>query len=351
MPARFPIPDTGRIGTVYQPLLFIILLITALTLGFDQGVHPHLTVVFYNVENLFDTIDDRHKNDNEFLPGSERRWTSDRYLHKIGNLARVLYAIDSSDLPAVIGLAEVENGVVLEDLTSLTALKGAPFEIILEEGEDPRGIDVALLYRTDRLKYLSHRPIPSSRSSRTRDILYVRLLTPAGDTLHIFVNHWKSRTGGVRETDSKRVENAGFLRAVIDSLFKLPAMPYILVMGDLNDEPCDESVAMMLGALPLSHQPAGRELYNLFYQSWEEGKGTLWYRDWDLFDQIIVSGAFLKAARKKGPVILPPFGYIFRPSWILDYSEHRAGIPSRSYQKGYKGGYSDHLPVYTVIEY
>lgn len=339
-------------------------LLAGFTPGFSQQVSQQLKIVFYNAENLFDTIDDPHKNDNEFLPASEKAWNGDRYTQKLANVGRVLIAIDSLNLPAVIGFAEVENRRVLEDLVQTTPLREAPYEVILEEGTDPRGIDVGLIYRTDNLTYISHRAIPSSATSKTRDNLYVKLLGPAGDTLHIFVNHWKSRTGGAEKTLPKRLENASTLRQLVDSLFAMNAFMRIIIMGDLNDEPADSSVSTALHALRVEKKPASENLYNLFYESYLEGDGTLWYRGWALFDQIIVSGSLLSKKRGTIPVINPPEGTIFRRPWMLE-RQGKAGsgkplsggekeaVPLRSYdsKRGYLGGFSDHLPVYITLQY
>ncbi len=324
-----------------------------ITSGFCQKGKQQLKVVFYNVENLFDTIDDKHKNDNEFLPGSDKEWNSNRYYQKVSNLGKVFVSIDSLELPAVIGFAEVENNAVLEDLIRLTPLHNAPYQVILEEGSDPRGIDVALIFRTDKLKYLSHRAVLASTEFKTRNILYVKLLGPEGDTLHLFVNHWKSRSGGEEKTRPKRIENATLLRAVVDSLFTLNPSTRILIMGDLNDEPSDESVALALEAFPVDKKPASGELYNLFYKSYEEGKGTLWYRDWDLFDQIIVSGSLISKKRSTVPSINPPVGYILSKPWMLDPEGAKEPTPFRSYayKRGYVGGFSDHLPVFITLQY
>ncbi|MFC2101728.1 endonuclease/exonuclease/phosphatase family protein [Bacteroidota bacterium] len=333
--------------------ILVFLALVTISSGFGQKLKQELKVVFYNVENLFDTIDDTHKNDNEFLPGSKKDWNSERYSQKISNLGKVLVAIDSVNLPAIIGFSEVENRAVLEDLVRLTPLHQAPYQVILEEGADPRGIDVAMIFRTDKMKYISHRAIPASREFRTRNILYVKLLGPAGDTLHLFVNHWKSRSGGEEKTRFKRVENATLLREVVDSLFSLNPSNRVLIMGDLNDEPSDESVALALEALPVEKKPASGELYNLFYHSYKEGNGTLWYRDWDLFDQIIVSGNLLGKKRKNRPAVKPPQGMIFSEPWMLDPAGAKEPTPFRSYayKRGYVGGFSDHLPVYVVLQY
>lgn len=321
--------------------------------GFGQKGKQELKVVFYNVENLFDTIDDPHKNDNEFLPGSDKQWNSARYLQKLTNLGKVLVAVDSMDLPAVIGFAEVENHEVLDDLIRLTPLNRAPYRVLLIEGTDPRGIDVGMVFRTDKLTCLSHQAVAASHEFGTRNILYVKLLGPDNDTLHLFVNHWKSRSGGEAKTRPKRLENAQLLRAVVDSLFTLNPSVRILIMGDLNDEPSDESVSKALHALPVPKKPVPGELYNLFYQPYSEGAGTLWYRDWDLFDQIIVSGELLSRKKNHTPSIDPPEGVIFNQPWILDPGAASEPVPLRSYdyKRGYLGGFSDHLPVYVVLHY
>jgi len=333
-------------------ILFFLVLFSIYS-GFGQKQKQQLKVVFYNVENLFDTIDDKHKNDNEFLPGSDKAWNSERYYHKVANLGKVLVAIDSLSLPAIVGFAEVENREVLEDLVRLTPLHRAPYQVILEEGSDPRGIDVALIFRTDKLRYISHRAVAASREFQTRNILYVKLLGPAGDTLHLFVNHWKSRSGGEEKTRPKRIENATLLREVVDSLFAMDPSTRILIMGDFNDEPADESVALTLEALPVKKKTASGELYNLFYNSFKEGNGTLWYHDWDLFDQIIVSGNLISKKRRTVPSINPPAGYILSEPWMLDPEGAKEPTPFRSYayKRGYVGGFSDHLPVYIVLTY
>lgn len=333
-------------------IIFISLIISVVP-GYSQKEKQQLKVVFYNVENLFDTIDDKHKNDNEFLPGSEKAWNGERYQHKLANLGKVLVAIDSLEFPAIVGLTEVENRRVVEDLVHLTSLRAVPYRIILEEGSDPRGIDVAMIFRTDKLGYLSHNSFDASSENQIRDILYVKLLGPAGDTLHLLVNHWKSRSGGEEKTRPKRIENATLLRMVVDSLFTVDPSSRILIMGDLNDEPSDESVAMVLEALPVEKKPVSGELYNLFYSAYDEGKGTLWYRDWDLFDQIIVSGSLLSRKRGKPPVIVPPVGHIFNQPWMLDPEGAKEPVPLRSYdyKRGYLAGFSDHLPVFVVLQY
>ena len=309
-------------------------------------------IAFYNTENLFDTIDDPLKNDNDFLPSSKVAWTSQRYNHKLLNIARVLVAIDSVNLPAVIGMAEVENIGVLNDLITKTPLRKGKYQAILEEGSDPRGIDVALIFRKDVMHYISHKAFPAAQSFNTRSILCVRLADAKKDTFLIFVNHWKSREGGGNETETKRLENAASLKHITDSVFARNPRTNIVIMGDFNDEPGDKSLSQILGAG--AAKPDSKimptALYNLMYLRFLAGEGTLYYKDWDLFDQIIVSGNLIGKKQGKGAAILPPYSYIFRQDWMLYKNKAGDMVPDRTASsKEYFGGYSDHLPVYVIV--
>ena len=342
---------------VFLATLFLALGGYAQQPGNSQPIQPKdnkALVVFYNVENLFDTIDDPHKNDNAFLPGTTKDWDSEKYQQKLLHLAQVLGSAHPGKLPAIIGFCEVENKQVLEDLLQTNPLLHAPYGVVLEEGDDPRGIDVALAYRSDQYSPLGHQCLPGSRKFKTRHILYTKLLGPHQDTLHVFVNHWKSRYGGQAETEPKRVETASILRSVVDSLFKGDPKTRILIMGDFNDEPVDSSILNVLDANPLPKRitrNALPELYNLYYTSHQEGKGTLWYRDWDLFDQIIVSGILLTKKQRNRPYIRDHTGRILIDDQWLTEDTHGNKVPFRSYTRDYTGGYSDHLPVCIELQY
>ncbi|MEI6683927.1 MAG: endonuclease [Bacteroidota bacterium] len=310
-------------------------------------------VAFYNTENLFDTIHDLNKNDNDFLPDAKVPWTSQRYNHKLQNIARVLVAIDSVNLPAVIGMAEVENIGVLNDLISKTPLHKGNYQAILEEGSDPRGIDVALIFRKDVMHYVSHKAFAAAQSFNTRSILYVKLSDAKKDTFHIFVNHWKSREGAGNETETKRIENATSLRHLTDSLLARNPKANILIMGDFNDEPKDKSISEILGAGKPDQPVTPKGLYNLMYLRFLNGEGTLYYKDWDLFDQIIVSGNLLSQNKQgRGAFILPPWSTIFKQDWMLYKNKAGDMVPNRTASsKDYFGGYSDHLPVFVIVNY
>ncbi len=331
--------------------LLILLLTFALTAGAQKKSDP-FKIVFYNTENLFDTIDDPAKSDNDFLPSSKVGWNSERYYHKIHNIGKVLVAIDSVNLPAVIGMAEVENSNVLHDLITQTRLRSGNYQAILEEGSDPRGIDVALIFRKDVMNYVSHKAFLSATTFKTRCILYVRLTDRRSNTFHFFVNHWKSREGGGVETATKRDENALLLKHLTDSISGQDPKAYIVILGDFNDEPKDKSIAETLNAREPVANPEAGNLYNLLYEPYLKGEGTLFYKDWDVFDQIIVTGSLLNKKRGKGPHIEAPYATIFKQDWMLYTNKNGEKIPNRTASsKDYFGGYSDHLPVYSVIRY
>ncbi len=328
----------------------ILFLVVTVHVNAQKNHGIQFKIAFYNTENSFDTIDDPNKNDEDFLPGSKVAWTSARYYHKLNNIARALVAIDSVSLPAVIGMSEIENISVLNDLVSKTGLRSGNYQAILEEGSDPRGIDVALIFRKDIMKYISHHAFPGAQTFKTRLILYVKLADAKKDTFHLFVNHWKSRTGGAAETEAQRIENATTLRHLTDSLLAHNPKANIVIMGDFNDEPGNKSLAEILGAAKPVKKAAPAVLYNLMYERFLQGEGTLYYKDWDLFDQFVVSGNLLAPKKGKGAEIQPPYAYIFKPEWLLYKNKSGEMVPNRTASgTAYFGGFSDHLPVYLIV--
>lgn len=331
------------------PFLFILLSTVS---GFSQKTSDPFKIVFYNTENIFDTIDDPLKSDEDFLPGSKVPWTSDRYRKKLQQIARVLTSIDKATLPAVIGMAEVENIGVLNDLISTTSLNTGKYRALLDEGNDPRGIDVALIFRTDLLQYIGHKSFPSATSFQTRSILYVKLADKQQNTYHLFVNHWKSREGKTDITEQKRIENATNLKKLTDSVLRIDPKAYVVIMGDFNDEPSNKSIAEILNAKQIGKKIESTSLYNLMYDRFLKGEGTLYYKDWDVFDQIMVSGNLLTGRKKGKPVIRAPYCEIFKEDWMLYKNKSGDMVPNRTAgSKEYFGGFSDHLPVYTEIKY
>jgi len=307
----------------------------------------NLKLVFYNVENLFDTIDDPNKKDESYLPSSRIAWNTERYLHKLDNLSKVLSSIDSLDMPQIIGLSEVENRKVLEDLVSHPKLINSDYKIIHKESPDERGIDVALLYRSNSFKPIKTEYIeinfPFDKNDHTRDILYVTALISKKDTIHVFVNHWSSRWGGQEKSEPKRIFIAKTLKEKADQLFKINAKANIVIMGDLNDNPDDISISHYLLADSVLNFNE-KTLTNLSFRRYSKGEGTLYYKSWDLFDQIIVSSNLLD--KDYSWEIVNNDIEIFKPDWILFHPNEGDARPNRTSAGSYYGGYSDHLPVY-----
>lgn len=314
----------------------------------------HLKIVFYNCENLFDTIDDPKINDNEFLPGNKKNWTLERYNTKLTNISRVIRATDSINLPDIVGLCEIENKKTLNDLVKSADLKEATYGIVHVESSDPRGIDVALLYNPAVLKVLHSRPVAvDNLGTKLREILYVKAIVLGVDTLNIFVNHWKSRSGGVEETQPKRILYASVLKKLTDSLFTKNQQANILIMGDFNDEPGDISVLKTLGALPSSENMQPKQLYNLFYDFYKLQKGSFYYsgeKKWNMMDQIIVSGNLFSPKKNQLHYVVGS-AEIFSRDWMLYKNSSGEMLPSKTFSGiNYHGGFSDHLPVRILLE-
>ena len=310
-------------------------------------------VMFYNVENLFDTLDDPKKNDNDFLPTAPKNWTDERLSHKLNQIAKVVKAVGYDRLPDLIGLCEVENRKVLEFLIHRTDLKDYQYFILHFESLDPRGIDVALLYKKNHfspMKYINYPVVmPTSNNRNTRDILYAKGAIANGEELHVFVNHWSSRMGGAEESEFKRVTAAQTLRRVVDSVFFKTPDAHILIMGDFNDYPYNKSVKETLKASTdsLEKREYGK-LYNLMGWQVGEGKGTYNYKnEWGFLDQFILSGSLLNKKHKT----YTHFNHakVFKEDYILKKGkrnpEQTKPFPTYEGNK-HVGGYSDHLPIY-----
>jgi predicted extracellular nuclease len=337
-----------KICITFLVLFWVVFSVKAQTPYTKVPAGKSAVIVFYNTENLYDTIDDPGVSDEEFLPSSKNVWSTEKYNTKIKHISSVLAAVDSVNLPAIIGLAEIENQSVLNDLVSSDALKKGKYKIIHEESCDPRGIDVALLYKPSIFKEISHSEIPvyynNADEKATRECLYVCGIVNKKDTIHIIVNHWKSRSGGTEKTQPKRIVYAQTIRRVVDSVFAVRPNANILLMGDFNDNPIDTSLSMYLNAQKFQDALFPKNLYNLTYNIWDSGKGSHYYKSWELFDQIIVSSNLL--AQKSTGLITDKEARIFRPNWILYTNSKGEMVPNRTYgQDKYFGGYSDHLPV------
>jgi len=314
-----------------------------------------ITVVFYNVENLFDTINHPDKRDNDFTPMGKLKWDTKRYYDKLSKLSYVLSSINKEVLPEIIGLCEIENKAVIEDLIKQKRLKKGKYNIAHSESPDKRGIDCALIYKKNDFKYIKHETIaiefPWEKEYKTRDILYVQGLVGRKDTLNIFVNHWPSRRGGQEKSEPNRIFVAQQLKKAVDKIQTKNASAKIIIMGDFNDEPTDKAVIEILNADNNNNVENPKALYNLMYNLQANNEGSYNYRgDWNMLDNLIVSNSLLNGT--KGCQTHHNSGKIFRNKKICYENNKGLFIPSRTYGgPKYYGGFSDHFPVYFQLKH
>ncbi len=329
--------------------LLLILMVALIAFSCSQEKKEH-TIAFYNVENLFDTIDNPNTRDDDFTPEGKLKYNSERYQQKLTNLSAVLSSINKNSLPTIIGLCEVENRQVVEALANQNQLKGADYGIAHTDSPDGRGIDCALLYNKSDFKYLGHDIIgiqfPNEPKYKTRDILHVQGILGSSDTLHLFVNHWPSRIGGMEKSEKNRVFVAKKLKLAVTKLQEKNANAKIIIMGDFNDEPNNKSAEVTLAATNNKDISNPKALYNLMYDLKMDGKGTYNYRgNWNMLDHLIVSNSLINNAN--GFHTTHQAGKIFTEEWICYQPKKGIFLPSRSYAgPKYFGGYSDHFLVY-----
>ncbi|GAB4323721.1 MAG: endonuclease [Bacteroidales bacterium] len=310
---------------------------------------------FYNLENLFDTIyDSTLRLNEEFTPGSDKHWTSERYHEKLSHMADAIGRIGRAHVPgglALLGVSEIENRGVLDDLVKEPAIAYRNYQIIHYDSPDRRGVDVALLYRPDLFKPVhsaSHTlRLPDDTAFRTRDQLVVSGLLQ-GEMIHVIVNHWPSRRGGEKRSRPKRNAAGALCRHIVDSLLQIDPNAKILVMGDLNDDPINPSVKTFLRAKGKISDLEPGDLYNPMWELYREGVGSLAYRDmWNLFDQIIISQPLLNAPPETFRFYK---AFVFNKSFLKQKEGAFAGYPNRTFVGNrYLGGYSDHFPVYVLL--
>jgi endonuclease/exonuclease/phosphatase family metal-dependent hydrolase len=312
------------------------------------------SIGFYNLENLFDTIDSPTTNDADFLPGGRLTWNTEKYLSKQANMAKVIAQLGSELSPdgvALLGVSEVEGRNVLEDLVAQPALKSRNYQIVHYDSPDERGIDVGLLYQPKYFTVLGSHAFPvtltdpkTGEPDFTRDILYVTGKFD-GEPIHVMVGHWPSRSGGEAASAYARAAAAAVCKMVADSLKGVDPNAKIVIMGDLNDDPDSKSLTQVLKARRKADGLEKDELYNPMYDIYKEGNGTLAYRDsWNLFDQMIVSEGLVN--KKTGGWQLYK-AHVFRQPWLFQTDGAFRGYPFRTFVGDmFINGYSDHLPVY-----
>lgn len=335
----------------YKALIISALILSQFSVS---GQTNRLYITHYNVENLFDTIDDPKINDDEFLPGGKNNWTAERYAIKLERLSQVVLAMNNGTGPDLLGICEIENRQVAEDLRQRIHQKGRKYAMAHFESPDNRGIDVGLIYDSKKFKLLRAQSLtvtlPGEKPWPTRDVLLVTGQLKNKSRLHVFVNHWPSRSGGQEKSEINRMAAAKVVRQAIDSLLAADPTAHILTMGDFNDGPADIAPRQIMGAdsLPQGTAP----LYNPFLAlNSDTTQGSYNYRGaWQFIDHISIStNSFNEKSKIKyiqGSAKAEKFDF------MLEKEGRYAGNPWRTYAGSrYLGGYSDHLPVSIQIEW
>lgn len=302
-----------------------------------------IRVAFYNVENIFDTIDHPKKRDEEFTPHADRQWNGYKYWDKLNKTSKVIASIGGWQLPDVVGVCEIENDTVLNDLIQKEVLKNGHYKITHFNSPDARGIDVGLIYNSNRLKYLHSEPVSvvirNEPDFKTRDILYTKLLFNT-DTLHLFVNHWPSRRGGSSQSEYKRIKAAEVLKGKVDSVSKVNATAHIVILGDFNDTPKNNSISNYL----LKNDESS--LVNLMTEL-PNSFGTHKYQGhWSYIDQFVISEELVQHLTLEEAVV-------FWQEWMLEKDRKHPGYyPKRSWRGIYYNyGFGDHLPIFIDLKF
>jgi hypothetical protein len=321
----------------------------------DKHLYQVHTIAFYNVENLFDTVKDSLVFDDAFTPKGSNLWTHERYVRKIENLAKVIAGIGVRYRlrpPDVIGLCEVENLKVLQDLVAHPLLRAFNYGIIHQDSPDERGIDVAMIFNKDTFlpvsfKYHSLQLLNKQRYREyTRNQLVVHGFLD-NEAVYLIANHWPSRRGGETRSRPYRIAAAELNLSIIDSIERIEFASRIIGMGDFNDNPTDFTFTKVLRTKSKQIDLEDQELFNPMEELFMKGEGSLAYRDrWSLFDQFYVSGNLKNG---NAPMQLWKAG-IYNPSFLRIQEGPYKGYPLRTYAGGrYTAGYSDHFPVYMYL--
>ncbi len=336
---------------------FVIVLFLVFHITFSQKTKYKIrTIAFYNVENLFDTVNDSLTFDDQRTPNGKYKWTKKRYYQKIENISKVLSQIGkelTGASPDIIGLCEIENKQVLVDLVNHPNLKNKNYGIVHHDSPDERGIDVALLYKQKAFipnTINNHRLLlfdDDGFRNYTRDQLIVEGVLD-GENIYFIVNHWPSRSGGEAKSKPNRINAAKLNKKIIDSVQHLNPEAKLISIGDFNDDPANSSFKKVLKTIGKKKNVKDKELYNPFEKMYKKGLGSLAYRDkWNLFDQIFVTKSLISNIKN---------GYtfwkagIYNPSYIINSKGKYKGYPFRTYAGGnYSKGYSDHFPVYMFL--
>lgn len=337
----------------FTPIVFVLFAVLLNKAAIAQSFVP-ACVGFYNVENLFDTLDTPGVRDTEFSPEGSKSWGSERYQIKLENMAKVISELGVDVHPDgvfALGLSEIENRQVIEDLINTAPLSEREYDIVHYDSPDKRGVDVGLIYQPKYFKVFNSKSYTLTIEGRddffSRDQLVVSGVLET-DTVHLLVAHWPSRRGGAKRSAPLRMAAGDLGRTIVDSLLAINPQSKIIYMGDLNDDPIDRSVKFNLRSTDNKAETRHAKLFNPMVELYNKGVGSLAYRDtWNLFDQMLVSA---------GLVNDKALGYkyygarVYNKPYLLQKEGNFAGYPFRTFVGDtFMGGYSDHFPVYLIL--
>lgn len=312
------------------------------------------SIGFWNVENLYDTLNDPKKIDEEFLPEGTKAWTGSRYWVKINHLAKVISEMGTDATPeglSILGLCEIENKNCLEDLVKDPQLKSRNYQTILVEGPDARGVDPGLIYNPKHFKVTKVVTygivLPYDSAHKTRDQLVVSG-SFFGEPLTIIVNHWPSRSGGELKTRPGRIVAAQMAKHIADSVTKLDPKNKVIIMGDLNDDPVNESVKKTINTYNKIEDVKENMYFNPMEALYKKGIGTLaWQDSWNLFDQTLLNKPLIPDGYKTFEFYR---AFVFNKPYVKSDFGNFKGYPFRTYSgEAYTAGYSDHFAVYILL--
>lgn len=313
------------------------------------------TIAFYNVENLFDTINDPKTWDDDRTPKGRDRWTSVIYEKKLKNIAKVIADIGfdlTNQTPSVIGLCEIENRKVLEDLIKTESLIKENYQIIHYDSPDERGIDVAMLFKQNRFIVSSSKtyPLYLKRKDGSRDYTRDHLLVSGfldKDPIHFIINHWPSRSGGQMRSEPGRILAGKLNKKIIDSILQSNPKANIISMGDFNDNPSDKSIKPILNTIFKKSKIKEGQLFNPMEELYRKGYGSYRYKGkWDMIDQFLLSKNLVD--NKNGLFFLK--ASVFNKKYLINPSGKYEGYPFKSFAGGkFLNGYSDHFPIYLYL--
>ena len=339
-------------------LLSALLLVVIVSFAIAQQRKGRMIAVgFYNVENFFHPTNDSLKNDDDFTPDGTYHYSFDIYRQKLDNIAKVIQELATDVTPdgaALVGIAEIENDSVLTDLVNHPKLKSRNYKFVWFPTPDVRGISTAFLYNPKYFTLIDAKPyrVPLETVGQprpTRNVLYVTGILAGNDTIHVTVNHWPSRSGGVAETNPFRELAATVNKQIADSLMAYNPATKMIIMGDLNDNPVDPSIRKVLKAQADTAKVELTGIYNPWIRLFKKGIGTeMFDGQWNLLDQIMLTGGFLKNTNNKWAYLT---NRIFRKDFLINQAPEENGHPHRSFtvDRVWDNGYSDHLPVIVYL--